>query len=288
LYKLTLSWTAEIGVCPACLSYSDSEELFDGSKPSPCTVPSTASASLTESYVTATTAQPPTSSPSIAVDGFGHTLLVWSDANNNIQSRLMSGGQTVGDFTVSSTMGSIDPQVAFYAPNKAVAVWTESSLESSQNATLEQVLQAQHLKYALWNGSSWSAPQDLTTAADSNGEGKVVLAGCLSTTTGCPAGGAVTAVWVRDAVGDLIARQFHLFFAEFNGVSWSSAAAVDSSSSGANAEASVAYAPNGTAQVVWMRDADRDLATVNDRLIMHLADRRQPGNSIDRSSPRSG
>ena len=269
LYKLTLSWTAKTGICPLCLSYSDSEELFNDSNPSPCTVPSTASASLTESNVTATTAQPPTSSPSIAIDGFGHTLLVWSDANNNIQSRLLSGGQTVGDYAVSSTMGSIDPQVAFYAPNKAVAVWTESSLGSSQNATLEQVLQAQHLKYALWNSSSWSAPQNLTLPAASNGEGKVVLAGCMSTQANCPAGGAVTAVWVRDMVEDLQSRQFHLFYAAYNAGGWSTVQEVDPTSTGTDAEASIAYSPTGTAQVVWMRDADRSLTTVTDRQIFH-------------------
>ncbi|MHB0967554.1 MAG: fibronectin type III domain-containing protein [Bellilinea sp.] len=269
LYQLTLSWTAKTGICPLCLSYSDSEELFNGSNPSPCTVPSTASASLAESYVTATTAQPPTSSPSIAVDGFGHTLLVWSDANNNIQSRLMSGGQTVGDFAVSSTMGGIDPQVAFYAPNKAVAVWTESSLGSSQNATLEQALQAQHLKYALWNGNSWGAPQNLTLPAASNGEGKVVLAGCPSTQANCPAGGGVTAVWVRDMGAAYSERNFRLFYAAFNGGVWGSAAAVDPASTGTDAEAAVAYSPTGAAQVVWMRDADRSLSTVTDRLIYH-------------------
>jgi len=270
LYQLTLSWEAKTGVCPLCLSYSDSEEIFNGSKPSPCTVPSTASASLAEDYVTATTAQPPTSSPSIAVDGFGHTMMVWSDANNNIQSRLLSGGQTVGDYQVSFTMGSIDPQVAFYAPNKAVAVWTESSLGTSQNATLEQRLQAQHLKYALWNGTGWGGALNLTThQADSDGEGKVVLASCLSTQANCPAGGAVTAVWVRDVGTTYSERNFQLFSSAFDGVNWSNVTAVDPSSSGTDAEAAVAYSPAGVAQVVWMRDADRSLSTVTDRLIYH-------------------
>ena len=268
-YQLTLSWAAKTGVCPFCLSYSDSEERFNDLNPHSCTVPSTASASLADNYVTATTAQPPTSSPSIAVDGFGHSMVVWSDANNNIQSRLMTGAQAVGEYPVSNTMGSIDPQVAFYAPNKAVAVWTQSALVSSQNATLEQLLQAQHLKFSLWNGTSWGPAQNLTLPSDSNGEGKAILAGCLSTTAGCPAGGKVTAVWVRDmgaAYGD---RNFRLFYSAFNGVSWDTPLPVDPSSTGTDAEASVAYSPTGVAQVVWMRDADRSPSTVIDRLIYH-------------------
>jgi hypothetical protein len=269
LYQLTLSWEAKTGICPLCLTYGESEELFDGSNPSPCTVPSAASASLAENYITATTAQPPTSSPSIAVDGFGHTMAVWSDANNIVQSRLMSGAQAVGEYPVSNTMGSIDPQVAFYAPNKAVAVWTESSLVSSQNATLEQLIQAQHLKYSLWNGASWGAAQNLTLPSDSNGEGKAILTGCLSTTSGCPAGGEVTAVWVRDTGAAYNDRNFRLFYAAFNGVSWSPAAAIDPASTGTDVEATAAYSPTGIAQVVWVRDPDRDLDTATDWRLYH-------------------
>ena len=115
----------------------------------------------------------------------------------------------------------------------------------------------------------WSAPQNLTLPAASNGEGKVVLAGCMSTKTGCPAGGAVTAVWVRDMVGSLQSRQFRLFYAAYNAGGWSAVQEVDPASTGTDAEASLAYAPTGTAQVVWMRDADRSLTTVNDRQIFH-------------------
>ncbi|MCJ7696466.1 MAG: hypothetical protein MUO40_13725, partial [Anaerolineaceae bacterium] len=272
LYKLDLSWSAKAGICPFCVKKSGTESIFDGSNPNPCTLPATVSIASGQEFLRAETTPPPTSSPSLAVDGFGHTMMVWSDESNNIKSRLMSGGQTMGDYSVSSSNGSIDPQVAFYAPNKAVAVWTESSLVSaaeSEIATLDQIIQAQHLKYALWNGTGWNAPLNLTLPADSNGEGKVVLAGCLSTQPNCPIGGAVTAVWVRDSVGNLTDRQFRLFYSTFNGVGWGSPTAVDPSSTGTDAEASVAYSHSGIPQVVWMRDVDRLLSTVNDRQIFH-------------------
>jgi len=272
LYKLDISWSAKAGICPFCLKKSGVEPIFNGSNPDPCSVPTTANVLLDQKLVTVESPPPPAASPALAVDGFGHTLIVWSDENNNIQSTLRSGGQKVGDFQVSSSMGGIDPQVAFYAPNKAVAVWTESSLASaaeSEAATLEQIIQAQYLKYSLWNGSGWSVPENLTLPADSNGEGKVVLAGCINTQAGCSANGEVTAVWVRNAVANMTDRQFHLYYSVFNGVNWGSVTAVDPSSNGTDTESSVAYSNSGTADVVWVRDADRDLSTVDDRQIYH-------------------
>jgi len=161
--------------------------------------------------------------------------------------------------------------VAFYASNKAVAVWTENSmtLAQAQSATLDQLIQAQHLKFALWDGSSWSVPQNLTLPADSNGEGRVALAGCLSTHPACPAGGAVTAVWVRDAAGSLSARQFRLFYAAFASSGWSAPLPIDPTSTATDAEPSAAYRSDGTAVVAWVRDGDRSLASLNDRQIAH-------------------
>lgn len=80
-------------------------------------------------------------------------------------------------------------------------------------------------------------------------------------------GGAVTAVWVRDAAGILTARQFRLFYATFAGSAWSVPLAVDPTSNATDAEPSAAYRSDGTAVVSWMRDGDRSLATLNDRQI---------------------
>ncbi len=135
--------------------------------------------------------------------------------------------------------------------------------------TFEQFFQAQHLKYALWDGSSWAAALDLTLPSDSNGEGKVVLAGCSSAKTGCPSTGEVTSVWVRDLGAAYSERSFRLFYAAFNGTNWNAAAAVDAASTGTDAEATVAYSPTGVAQVVWTRDPDRSLSTATDRLLYH-------------------
>jgi hypothetical protein len=266
IYHLDVKWNASAGVCPFCLSKSGTENIFHGSNPDPCTLPAN---QTNESTLVAETPEPPTASPALAVDGFGHTLLVWSDQDGNIQSKALSGGQLAANPQVSASNASSDPQVAFYAPNKAIAVWTENSLTLAQaeNATLDQLIQAQHLKYATWDGSSWSSIQNLTLPADSNGEGRVALAGCLSTNPACPAGGAVSAVWVRDAVGSLEAHQFRLYQATFSNNAWDAPLAVDPASTAADAEPSVAYREDGTAVVAWVRDGDRNPATFNDRQI---------------------
>lgn len=268
LYNLDVEWEASAGVCPFCLSKSGTEGIFHGSNPNPCTI-STSQLVQNSPTLTAITPAPPTASPALAVDGYGHTLLVWSDLNGNIQSQVFSGGQLTANQQVSAGSASSDPQVAFYAPNKAVAVWTENSLTltQAQTATLDQLIQAQHLKFATWDGSGWSVPQNLTLPTDSNGEGRVALAGCLSTNPACPLGGAVTVVWVRDAVGSLAARQFRLYYASYAGSAWSAPQAIDTTSTATDAEPNVAYRIDGTAVVAWVRDGDRSLATLNDRQI---------------------
>jgi hypothetical protein len=274
LYRLDIQWSAKVGECPLCYEESDTENIFDGANPDPCTLAPGYLADNPE-QITVETPPPPTASPALAVDGFGHTLLVWSDEGGNLQSRSYSGGTPQAELPVTVSAGSIDPQVTFYAPNKAVAVWTESSLTAQQSgsATLAQMVQAQHLQYALWDGASWSAAQNLTLPADANGEGGAALAGCLSGRPGCPAGGAATVVWLRDASagGDLSARQFRLYYATFSGGVWSTPQAVDPASTATDAEPTLAYQSDGVALLVWTRDADRDPGTLEDRRLAKRA-----------------
>jgi hypothetical protein len=90
----------------------------------------------------------------------------------------------------------------------------------------------------------------------------------MSTATGCPASGAAAAVWVRDVGSNLSLRQFRLYYAIFTSGVWGSVQAVDLSSTATDSEPSIAYAA-GAPWVAWVRDADRDLATLNDHFIAH-------------------
>jgi hypothetical protein len=158
--------------------------------------------------------------------------------------------------------------VVFYAPNQAVAVWSQSGLGTAPapGSSLSDVLKMQHLAYALWDGSTWSSPQDLTTPT--TGDGKVALAACPATDTNCPMGGEVTAAWVHngDPTGALTPRNFRIQGATFaNGV-WSTPQRVDDGDEDSDTEPAVTYV-GSQPLTVWVRDADRSAESVADRQI---------------------
>jgi hypothetical protein len=68
LYNLDVKWEASAGVCPLCLSKSGTEGIFHGS-----TEPRTYLRHRTEwPNVDRSNTAPPTASPALAVDGYGH------------------------------------------------------------------------------------------------------------------------------------------------------------------------------------------------------------------------
>ncbi len=174
-------------------------------------------------------------------------------------------------YTIPTGVGPDGPALAFFAPDRAIAAWSESSLSSAAiplpTSAYTDVVRSYHIATSVWDGSAWSAPQDLTLpTTPATGEGRVALAACPSTAAGCPAGGAATAVWVRDVAGEPAQREFRLFYATFQGGQWSAPLPVDPSSTGADMQPSVAYR-QGKPVVAWVRDADRSVATVSDRRI---------------------
>lgn len=261
-YRLDIKWSASVGYCPACLSESGKKNIFVGHEPQDSDLCSDPQASS----ISADAPPPPTASPSVANDGQGHTLAVWRSSGGTILSSTFNGVSWSTPVTVTTNTSSGSPRVAFFAPNQAVAIWTQNGLTPAQasNADFSTLVRNQHLAYSTWNGTSWSAPQNLTAPTGANGEGSPVLAGCLSTQAGCPVGGAVTAVWVRDMAGDLAQRQFRLFYATYQGGLWGAVQAVDPASTATDSEPTAAYS-GGTPVVLWVRDADRDLGTLNDR-----------------------
>lgn len=268
-YKLAVKWSASVGYCPLCLSESGTKTLFKGHQPEDadpkvCSDP----ALQAEAQAATATEPPPDADPSIAADGFGHTLAVWRSDAGLVVFSSYNGIAWSAPAAITTNASSSTPRVAFFAPNQAVAVWAQNGLTPGQaaNADFATLVRNQHLAYALWNGSAWSIPQNLT--APSTGEGSLALASCMSTTAGCPGSGAAAAVWVRDAGADLSLRQFRLYYAIFTSGAWSSIQAVDPASTATDSEPSIAYAA-GAPWVAWVRDADRDLATMYDHFIAH-------------------
>lgn len=206
--------------------------------------------------------------PAIATDGLGHTQALWVDASGQVVAASYSGGAWSAALPLSRGSGGDSPDLAYYAPDRAVAAWTEVPPEAGllPTSTLTDALRSMHIVYSLWDGQSWSAPAGLTSL--STGDRNVHLAACPATESGCPAGGAVTAVWVHDAVGSLVERQFRIHSATFSGASsaWSTPAPVDPTSTASDTGPDVAYR-SGKPLVAWVRDRDRSLLTVQDRRI---------------------
>lgn len=260
-YSLDVSWT--IDVLWGAIDVADgSTTIFDGDSPGGCRQ-NVGGLGAQASVASADTPMPQ-ANPAIAGDGLGRVLKVWRDTSGQIRSSELVNGAWKPAQLVTTQGRHGDPQVAFIAPGRAVAVWSKSGLGAAPaaGATLADILRQQHLAFAVWDNGVWSAPQDLTTP--STGDGKVALAACQAGLPGCPAGGAVTAAWVRDAVGDVAQRQFRIFSAIYQGGAWSAPEPVDPASGAADAEPVVIY--RGAQPVVaWVRDADRDINTLGDR-----------------------
>ncbi|MCB0035831.1 MAG: hypothetical protein KDE51_17490, partial [Anaerolineales bacterium] len=269
-YRLYINWWAEAGIWPFRKSITGREKIFDDQKAltqGKCPAPY-ADAYLAKHIYTYEEDEPPTSAyPAMSTDTLGHTLTVWNSEESNIFSSSYNGIGWTTPLQVTSNNASSSPQVAFMSPNRAVAVWAESSLtpQLAETADLTETLKAQHLMYALWNGTSWSAPQNLT--APTTGDGGVALASCLNLDENCPAGGAVTAVWVHDEVGDPTAQNYHLYYATYQGGSWSTPQLVDPNSRGSETQPTVVY-QFGSPVVGWIRDEDQSLSTVEDRYFL--------------------
>jgi hypothetical protein len=239
---------------------SDTENLFSGRKPKDCTLPS-ADADKAQAGTA-----PPFGDLALASNGAGTIMALWQDTTSTLASSLYNGTAWSPAQVMPTGMGSHGPQVAFLAPNQALALWAETSLtpEIAPTLTLTDAVKAHFVAYALWDGLGWSPPLPLTTP--SLGEGGIALAACPGSDPACPAGGAVTAVWERNLAEDLTARQIRLVYATYQAGSWTAPQLVDPSSTATDILPSVAYL-NGVPLVAWVRDSDTDLNEVTSRRI---------------------
>ena len=84
--------------------------------------------------------------------------------------------------------------------------------------------------------------------------------------TGCPASGGATLVWQRYMTADPLQRQISLYYASYQSDAWSTAQAVDPSSTTTDILPQVAYR-NGAPLVAWVRDSDTDMTDVTSRRV---------------------
>jgi hypothetical protein len=238
--------------------------LFDG-----CEVltgggcPGAASAQSAESVAAA---DPPQFDLQLAASGQGPVMAIWQQTRTSLATSLFNGVAWTPAGNIATGLGSAQPQVAFLAPNRAVAIWTETNLSEAQLPGLsgEDLLRAQRIAYAVWDGVSWSARQPLT--APSLGEGGPALASCPGWQTGCPAGGAAVAVWERNLSANLETRAIRLYYATYQNGIWTTPQPVDNAGSFTDILPEAVYT-NGAPLVAWVRDSDADLTDANSRRI---------------------
>jgi hypothetical protein len=274
-YHLHAWYYGKIGCCKCglCKKSSGMETLFSGSTCGASTLASHAG------YSTAQT-QPPLvealeAAPELTTDGFGNTYATYMTAGGNLTTVTWDGLDWSEPMTttVHTTTAPSGWQRADFADGQAVLVWsasdwTQADWESS-STTISDAHRSRYIAYALWDGLDWSEPMSLTHP--STGDGSVALAACPQTTPGCPAGGAVTAVWVRDEAGSPAQQELRLHYATYQNGDWSTPQPVDPASTTTDAQPDVVYVGDSSSGlvplVVWVRDGDGDVATVEDRKI---------------------
>lgn len=112
----------------------------------------------------------PESYPSIAADN--RLLLLW--VHDDVNKPLMQGEEiyySIFDGTrwtppaaiTDDNLQDFSPQVVFYGPNRALAVWERNKVVQSEKTDLtSDYSNAFEIAYSVWNGITWSQPLYLT------------------------------------------------------------------------------------------------------------------------------
>jgi hypothetical protein len=209
---------------------------------------------------------PPQFDLQLAANGHGTVMAVWQQTLTSLATSVFNGVAWTSTGSIATGLGSSQPQIAFLDPKRAVAVWTETNLAEAQLSALsgEELLRAQRIAYAVWDGAGWSAAQPLTTP--SLGEGGPALTSCPGWQPGCPAGGAAVTVWERNLSANPEARAIRLYYARYENSAWSAPQPVDNAGAFTDILPQVSYV-NGAPLVAWVRDSDADLANGTSRRI---------------------
>ena len=268
-FYLDVAAQISAGYCPLCLKVEKVLNILEESAPNNCQI-SNKFGVLQRPEIKGITAAPQLSSADsigLAADQAGEVLSVWRGADGNLQAQLLQSGIALAPQVLDAGVGAQQPQVAYFGPGQAIVAWAESKLSEQDflalqgstvntpggtetSADLATAAAQQRLMYRVWENGVFSPPMVLT---DTGGDGGLSLAGCPSGTPNCPAGGEVIAVWTRDVAGDVTRHDFRIYTAIFNGVGFSSPAAVDPGSMDKESQGTAAYVA-GQPVVVYVRN----------------------------------
>lgn len=146
------------------------------------------------------------------------------------------------------------PQVAFDNTGQAVAVWERNKVVQSTDSEFDaDYTNAFDIAYAVWDGSVWTAPAYLTSNNVLD-HAPVLIRG---------SDGTLLLIWRQNAAGELlgtVANPDKLFYALWNGTSWSTPTAFVDDAGGVLGVTAARH--NGSRMaVVYSRDTDGDLGT---------------------------
>jgi hypothetical protein len=207
----------------------------------------------------------PESHPAIAADG--SVLLLW--VHDDTSKPLMQGEEiyysVYNGVTWSTPTGITNdnlqdfaPRVAFDRNDNAIAVWERNKVVQSESSEFNaDYANAFELAYAVWDGSSWSAPISLTNdnALD---HAPVLVRGN---------DGILLLIWRQNAAGELVGTATNpdtLLYALWDGVAWSAPNVLLNNADGVLQVAATRHDAD-TMAIVYSRDADGDLDTDEDQ-----------------------
>lgn len=211
----------------------------------------------------------PYSQPTLAVSGT-QTLLLWT--HDDVSKPQMQGEEILYTFYNGSTWSAplgitndnrqdFNPQVLFDGFGNAVAVWERNkAIQSASSEFTRTYVSTFEIAYAIWDGSSWTAPALLTN------NNVVDHAPVLARGNN----GKLLLLWQQNPTNELlssVAAPDTLYSSVWDGTTWSAPQIIATTDV---LELSLAYYNDIRAAVVYSRDTDGDLGTNMDQELYSL------------------
>jgi|GEM_PF-1581804 len=154
-------------------------------------------------------------------DERGNGGMLALDDNRNLTYTSLAVGDDRPAVQLSTAPGQRQPSIVYYAENRAISVWVENALTTTELRALNTngynspgfgvVVRNQRLAWSKYNGSTWTPKQFLTLPG--SGEGFPVIEACKSGASGCPVGGSVFLAFQRNTNGDYALPRNRIFHA---------------------------------------------------------------------------
>ncbi|MEN1726839.1 MAG: hypothetical protein AAGJ52_00240 [Pseudomonadota bacterium] len=283
-FNLNAKYEVSVGICPLCLESADTVPLINEPGNPSCQPPvlDGGGSSNLDGRGRPVAARP-SGRVAVASNGRGRSLRAYTEPDGSLIAEISAAGgqQNLVVYSADDLRGITSMDVAWLSRNRAVMVWSQSTLDAgtfealrnslagpADSGAWQTAIAAQQLYYAIYDDGFWSDPLPLTSSG--LGEGGVQLASCQpdgNRGSNCPINGEILLVFSRDLDNSLTGNQ-RTFFSTFDGFNWSPAAPLDPGSTAKENQPDAAYI-DGEPIAVWVRNPGRTLATVNQRSLAY-------------------